>query len=130
MSTEQREAAEKNPNARPLRYSQSENDLAVCNAIEGVSKVRKCTFQAFALAYPLTHSTYVFPIVGVQTTDHVKAMADALQIKLTEDEVKKVQARKSFKPQFPIDFLFNFKGDQDYNTRLTAAQNQQYQMSA
>ena len=130
MSAEQRRAAEDNPDARPSAYSQAPEDVAVCDAIEAASTTRKCSFQAVALAYLFAQSAYVFPIVGVQTVEHIKAMADALRIKLTDEEVKKIQGAKPFKAQFPVDFLFNFKGDQDYNTRLTAADNQQYQMAA
>lgn len=57
-------------------------------------------------------------------------MPDALKIRLTDEEVRAIQGAAPFKPLFPMSFLFNFKGDQEYNTSLTASDNQQYQMTA
>lgn len=130
MSSKQRQDAAKDPDSRPSAYSQTEDDIKVCDAIEKVSEARGCSFQAITLAYLFTQSTYVFPIVGVQTVEHVKAMPDALRIQLTEVEIKQIQTAKSFRPQFPADFHFMFAGGQEYSARLTAADNQQYQMWA
>jgi hypothetical protein len=68
--------------------------------------------------------------VGVQTVEHVKAMADALRLKLSEEEIRSIQSAGNFTPLFPVDFLYNFRGDQEYNLSFTAANNEQYQMSA
>lgn len=57
-------------------------------------------------------------------------MTDALRIKLSDEEVKEIQAAKSFRPQFPTDFHFQYTGSQDYSTKLTAANVEQYQMWA
>ena len=130
VSSKQREDAAKNPDARPAAYSQSDNDLKVCDAIEQISEKRQCSFQAVALAYLFAQSTYVFPIVGVQKVEHVEAMTDSLHIKLTDEEVKQIQTAAPFDPPFPADFHFTFSGDQDYSTKLTTANNQQYQMWA
>jgi aryl-alcohol dehydrogenase-like predicted oxidoreductase len=130
MSAAQRTEAAKTPGSRQAAYSQSAGDIAVCDAIEKISDKRKCSFQAVALAYLFAQSTYVFPIVGVQKVEHVKAMTDALRIKLSDEEVKEIQAAKSFRPQFPTDFHFQYTGGQDYSTKLTAANVQQYQMWA
>lgn len=130
ISSKQREEAAKDAGARPVAYSQSEHDIKVCDAIEKISDNRECSFQAVALAYLYAQSTYVFPIVGVQTVEHVKAMNDSLRIKLTDDEVKEIQMAKPFNPQFPVDFHYTYSGGRDYSTKLTAANVQQYQMWA
>jgi hypothetical protein len=57
-------------------------------------------------------------------------MPDALRIKLSKEDIRAIQDAASFNPLFPMNFLFNFKRDQEYNLGLTAADNQQYQMSA
>jgi hypothetical protein len=57
-------------------------------------------------------------------------MPDALRIKLSKEEIRTIQAAGTFTPLFPVNFLFNFRGDQDYDLSLTAANNEQYQMSA
>lgn len=57
-------------------------------------------------------------------------MADALRLKLSKDEIRSIQAAGTFSPLFPVNFLYNFRGDQNYDLSLTAANNEQYQMSA
>jgi hypothetical protein len=57
-------------------------------------------------------------------------MPDALRIKLSKEDIDTIQGAVAFDPLFPMNFLFNFKGTQEYNLGLTAAHNQQYQMSA
>lgn len=83
-----------------------------------------------ALAYLFAQSPYVFPIVGVNTVEHVNAMPAAMDVKLTKDEVLQIQAAKKFQPLFPVDFLYNFRNDQPYHLGLSPADQQQYQMSA
>lgn len=57
-------------------------------------------------------------------------MPDALRIKLTKDEITAIRTAAPFNPLFPMNFLYCFRGDQDYSLDLTAQQNQQYQMAA
>lgn len=83
-----------------------------------------------ALAYLFHQSTFVFPIVGVQTVEHVRAMPEALHVQLSKEEIDAIHNVVPFNPLFPMNFLFNFRGTQAYNTRLTAANNHQYQMAA
>lgn len=78
-----------------------------------------------ALAYLFHQSTYVFPIVGVQTVEHVKLLPNALGIELSREEIDKIQDAAVFNPLFPNTFLFGHK----YNTRLTAADQGNYQMA-
>ena len=130
ISSQQREENRGKEGARPTRYDASEHEVAICEAIEKIMNARKVSFQAVALAYLFAQSTYVFPIVGVQTVEHVRAMPEALKVRLTDEEVKAIQGAAPFNPLFPMKFLYNFKGDQEYNTSLTASNNQQYQMTA
>jgi len=48
------------------------------------------TLQQMALAYLFHQSTHVLPIVGVQTVEHVKAMAPAMSISLSKDEIEEI----------------------------------------
>ena len=132
MSRRQREEAAKkeegDEGARPAAYSQTEEDVRVCDAIEGIAERRGTSFQAVAVAYLFAQSTHVFPIVGVQSVDHVKALVEPLKIKLTEEEVREIQTAKAFKPQFPTDFIYQFKGGQEYHTDLKPSDGQQLGM--
>lgn len=68
--------------------------------------------------------------MGVNTVEHVQAMPNALTIELARDEIQQIQEAAKFTPLFPVNFLYNFRGDQPYHTRLTATHNEQYQMTA
>jgi hypothetical protein len=69
--------------------------------------------------------THVFPIVGVQTVEHVKLLPAAMSVELTSGEIDEIHAAAPFNPLFPNTFLFGEK----YNTRLTVADQTSYQMS-
>lgn len=79
-----------------------------------------------ALAYLFHQSTYVFPIVGVQTVDHIKMMPNAVDIQLSNDEIDEIQNAAPFNPLFPNTFLF---ADKSYSLGFTAADQTNYQMS-
>lgn len=68
--------------------------------------------------------------MGVNTIEHVQAMPNALTIELTTGEIRRIQEAADFKPLFPVDFLYNYRKDQPYNTGFTATNNEQYQMAA
>lgn len=70
------------------------------------------------------------PIVGVQTIDHVKAMNDAISVKLSPEEIQSIQDAAPFNPLFPMNFLFSCKDGNGYSTRLTPADHAQYRMGA
>lgn len=132
LSSEQRRKQKEDPNARPASYGIDEGDEAVCDAIEKIANEKKVPFQAIALAYLFAQSTYVCPIVGVQTVDHVKSMNDALRISLSPEEVSSIHKAKTFNPPFPMSFLFDYGGggNKPYSTKVTAADTVQYQMWA
>ncbi|EXJ74991.1 uncharacterized protein A1O5_01687 [Cladophialophora psammophila CBS 110553] len=128
MSAEQRKQKEQDPDARQ-GYTFREADIKVSEVLEKLAEDKSTTPQA-ALAYLFQQSAYVFPIVGVQTVEHVEAMPEALRVKLSKDDIKMIQNAYVFDPLFPMNFLFNYRGDQPYNLALTAANNHQYQMAA
>jgi hypothetical protein len=80
--------------------------------------------------YLFQQSTYVSPIVGVQTVEHVKAMPDACRVKLSKADITAIHKANPLDPGFPMNFLYNFMGGQEYSTALNASNNQQYQMAA
>lgn len=129
MTAEQREQKARDPDARG-GYGASQADIRVSEVLEHISKRQGTTLQAVALAYLFQQSTYVFPIVGVQTPEHIEAMPDALRIKLSEQDIQQIHEAAPLNPLFPTNFLFNFRNDQPYNLNMTAAENQQYQMAA
>lgn len=146
LTEAQRKERANDPDARQ-GYHGDEQTIKISAACEEIAKLKNTTLQAVvssvhlprnehiltsqqALAYLFAQSTYVFPIVGVQTVEHVKAMPDALRITLTPEEIAKIQDAAPFDPLFPMSFLYNYDGKQRYTTKLTPAHNKQYQMAA
>lgn len=83
-----------------------------------------------ALAFLFHSTTYMFPIVGVNTVEHVKAMPDAMKVKLSKEEMESIRNAAPFHARYPMSFLYNWTGGQEYSPDLTAANSQQYQMGA
>lgn len=67
----------------------------------------------------------MFPIVGVQTAEHVKAMPGALGIKLSKEEIRELHDAAAFNPLFPNTFLW----EKQYNTKLSFADQVHLQMT-
>ncbi|KAH8889169.1 Aldo/keto reductase [Thozetella sp. PMI_491] len=130
LTAEQRQEKARAAPGQKSFYDSSTQDIAVCSALEKIAKEKNSTLQAIALAYLFHQSTYVFPIVGVQTTSHVKAMVDALTVKLSEQEIKAIQEAAPFNPLFPMNFLYPCKDGNGYNLQLTAKDHVQYRMAA
>jgi hypothetical protein len=83
-----------------------------------------------ALAYLYHQTTYVIPIAGVQTTEHLQALASAATIRLSEEEIKSIQDAAPFDPLFPMNFLYPVQDGKGYSTKLTLADHVHYKMSA
>ncbi|GKT90056.1 norsolorinic acid reductase [Colletotrichum tofieldiae] len=95
-----------------------------------LAKKKGTSLQGIALAYLLHQSTYVFPIVGVNTLAHVEAMPEAVGVELSKEDIDMIHEASPFDPRFPMNFFFgNFK-PQKYDLSLTAADNQQYRIAA
>ncbi|KZV69959.1 Aldo/keto reductase [Peniophora sp. CONT] len=128
MTAAQREEASKDSEARK-GYGHDEHHVKVSQALEKIANERGTTLQAVALAYLYQQSTYVFPIVGVQTLKHVEAMNDALRVKLSKEEVAAIHEVSAFVPQFPVSF--NYAAEvRPYSARHTAADVENLRLAA
>lgn len=130
LSSAQRAALENEGIASIRQKNLSARDISISNTLESLASHYRVSVQAIAIAYLLAQSPYVVPIVGVQTAAHVRALPDALTIQLKRDDIKKIHDASPFDPLFPMNFLFNFRGDQPYHTFLTEKDSQQYQMAS
>ncbi|KAH7380023.1 NADP-dependent oxidoreductase domain-containing protein [Pyrenochaeta sp. MPI-SDFR-AT-0127] len=126
VSAEQRKKLDTDPDAGKGFYSASEDDIKVCGVLERLAKAKNATLQDIALAYLFHQSTNVFPIVGVQTIEHVKLLPATMGISLSKEEIDEIHGAVPFNPLFPNTFLFGKK----YNTHLTAADQVHYHMAA
>ncbi|EKG22489.1 Aldo/keto reductase [Macrophomina phaseolina MS6] len=119
LTKAQREAAAKDPKARG-GYGQEEKHRQVSEVLERIANAKGVTLQAVALAYLYQQSTYVIPIVGVQTVEHVRAMGDGTKVMLSDEEIAEIHRVSTFVPLFPISFLYQSEL-RPYSTRLGAA---------
>jgi len=58
-----------------------------------------------ALAYVMNKAPYVFPIIGGRKVEHLHDNIKAIELKLTDDEIKQIESVKPFEVGFPNDFL-------------------------
>lgn len=62
-----------------------------------------------SLAYVLHKSPYVFPIVGGRKKSHLDGNIAALSLKLTNEDIEKIDEAYPFDIGFPLNFLFGGK---------------------
>ncbi|KAF5591041.1 alcohol dehydrogenase [Fusarium pseudoanthophilum] len=127
LTAQQRKERESDPDAPKPQIS--EVALKTSEALERIAKRKGTTLQAIALAYLFYQSTYVFPIVGVNTVEHVKAMPEAMKIKLSKEEIDEIHEASPYNPGYPMNFT-QYMQPVKYDLSWTPADNQQYQMSA
>ena len=72
-----------------------------------------------ALAYVMHKSPYVFPIVGGWKLEHLKSNIEGLSIELSDEEIDFIEDAAPFEIGFPLNFLFEYKGEQKHTTRMT-----------
>ena len=77
-------------------------DKAIVAALEKVaSRHNNITITSLALAYVMSKTPYVFPIVGGRTVEHLKGNIEALKLKLTPEDVKEIEGAVPFELGFP-----------------------------
>ncbi|ORY92761.1 NADP-dependent oxidoreductase domain-containing protein [Leucosporidium creatinivorum] len=79
------------------RFSTLLSKIAAEHNIESVT--------AIALAYVLSKTPYVFPIVGGRKVEHLHDNIQALSIKLTAEQIREIEDAKDFQPGFPHDMI-------------------------
>jgi aryl-alcohol dehydrogenase (NADP+) len=80
-----------------------EPDHAVVEAVSEVAKARGVPNMQVALAWVLRNPVITAPIVGASKAHHLTDAVGALEIKLTDDEVKALE--KPYKPKPVLDHL-------------------------
>jgi aryl-alcohol dehydrogenase-like predicted oxidoreductase len=151
LSAEQRRQREESLAGQKSFYDVGPKEIAIQDALEKIAVSKGTNVQAIvsfhsrigsatsseapadvsqALAYLYHQTTYVIPIAGVQTIVHLRALADAATIRLSDEEVKSIQDAAPFDPLFPMNFLYSVKDRKGYSTKLTLADHVQYKMAA
>ncbi|KAI8628300.1 aldo/keto reductase [Xylariaceae sp. FL1651] len=84
----------------------SEADIKVSKALEAVAKRKNTIITSVAQAYVMHKTPYVFPIVGGRTVDHLKANIEALNLSLSEEDMKEIESAVPFDLGFPLSFAY------------------------
>nr|POF04878.1 putative aryl-alcohol dehydrogenase aad14 [Quercus suber] len=106
-----RTVEERIKNNEPLRSfltptEQSEQEVRASAALEDVAREHNLTsLTAVALAYVMSKAPYVFPLVGGRKVEHLKDNIQSLTIKLTSEQLDKLDAVAGFQPEFPYNLI-------------------------
>ncbi|KAK4164407.1 NADP-dependent oxidoreductase domain-containing protein [Cladorrhinum sp. PSN259] len=84
----------------------SEAEVKVSQALEKVAARKKTLITSVALAYVSAKAPYVFPIVGCRTVEHLKGNIAALEVKLSDEDIKEIEGAVPFDLGFPMGFLY------------------------
>ncbi|EGP84199.1 unnamed protein product [Zymoseptoria tritici ST99CH_1A5] len=85
---------------------QSEQQERVSAALEKVAKeVGVESITAVALAYVMSKTPNVFPLVGGRKVEHLLDNIKSLEIQLTDAQIEELESVTSFEPGFPNNFI-------------------------
>ncbi len=83
-------------------WERTEPERKLCKALEEVQKqVGAKSIQAVAIAYVMQKAPYVFPIVGGRKKEQLEANIEALDVALSEEQIKYLEGVLPFDPGFP-----------------------------
>lgn len=61
--------------------------------------------SAVAIAYVMQKTTHVFPIIGGRKVEQLEANLEALNIKLTDEQIQYLENASPFDIGFPLNFI-------------------------
>ncbi|KAE9389984.1 Aldo/keto reductase [Gymnopus androsaceus JB14] len=107
---EEQRRKESGENGRTIRgpdWQRTETEVKVSRALEKVAGEVGLgdNITAVAIAYVMYKAPYVFPIIGGRKVEHLKANLQALDIVLTEEQIKFLESVVPFDPGFPHTFF-------------------------
>lgn len=102
---------ERKKNSEKLRSmlgsgGQTENEIKMSEALSKVASEHGIeSVTAIALAFVMSKTPNVFPIVGGRKIEHLKDNIQALKIKLTDKQVEYLESIMPQTPEFPNNFI-------------------------
>ncbi|CED82260.1 aryl-alcohol dehydrogenase [Phaffia rhodozyma] len=85
---------------------QSEDEVKYSEVLDKIAQeVGVESVTAVALAYILSKSTYVFPLIGGRKVEHLHDNIKALSIKLSPEQIQAIEGVKKFDIGFPHDMI-------------------------
>ncbi|EMD34692.1 hypothetical protein CERSUDRAFT_116883 [Gelatoporia subvermispora B] len=87
-------------------WERTPEEKKVCRALEEVAKqVGAKHITSVAIAYVMQKTPYVFPIIGGRKVEHLMANIEALDISLSEEQIKYLESVQPFDLGFPTAFI-------------------------
>ncbi|KAF7533687.1 hypothetical protein G7054_g6867 [Neopestalotiopsis clavispora] len=74
-----------------------------------VAKRKNTIITSIAQAYVTSKAPYVFPIIGGRTVAHLKGNIEALNIKLSDEDIKEIEDAAAFDIGFPNTMIYGEK---------------------
>ncbi|KAF8814298.1 Aldo/keto reductase [Phlegmacium glaucopus] len=110
-----RQTGEKGRTNFTTEWERNEKERTVCKALEKVAaEIGAKHINSVAIAYLMQKIPYVFPIIGGRKVEHLLANLEALEISLSDDQIKYLESVVSFDPGFPASMI----GDGQQNSHL------------
>ncbi|KLO07372.1 Aldo/keto reductase [Schizopora paradoxa] len=101
-----RQTGEKGRTAFGPEWERTEDEKKMSRALEKIAKeVGTQYVTAVAIAYVMQKTTHVFPIIGGRKVEHLMANIEALNIALSEEQIKELEAFIPFNSGFPHNFI-------------------------
>ncbi|GJJ15086.1 hypothetical protein Clacol_009361 [Clathrus columnatus] len=87
-------------------WKRNETEIKVSKKLEEIAKqVGVKSVTAVAIAYLMHKTAYVFPIVGGRKVEQLEANIQAIDIRLSPEQIKAIESVVSFNPGFPSDMI-------------------------
>ncbi|KAI8981353.1 Aldo/keto reductase [Trametes punicea] len=84
-------------------WERNETEKKVCKVLEEVAaEVGAKSIQAVAIAYVMQKTPYVFPVLGGRKPEQLYSNLEALDIELTDEQIKHIESAVPFDHGFPI----------------------------
>ncbi len=83
-----------------LSLGPSEDDQAITAALDKIGKLKNVSLSQIALAYVMAKQPCIFPIVGIRKVEHLRNNIDALKVRLSKKNSKKLKKHMISKSAF------------------------------
>ncbi|TFK36524.1 NADP-dependent oxidoreductase domain-containing protein [Crucibulum laeve] len=103
-----RQTGEKGRMLRGSNWERNETEKQVCKALEKVAdEVGAKHISSVAIAYLMQKVPFVFPIIGGRKVEHLLENVEALDIKITPEQIKFLESVMPFDAGFPSTMIGN-----------------------
>ncbi|KAF9265088.1 Aldo/keto reductase [Marasmius fiardii PR-910] len=100
------ESGEGGRKMRTSDWHPSEDEIRISHALEKVAnEIGVKSLTAVAIAYVMQKTPYVFPIIGGRKVEHLVANLEALDIELSDEQVKYLESIIPFQAGFPYTLI-------------------------